>query len=61
MWTEWLGRTLGAHSAEDYAGRRARRSLDDTRSRDDLAAAEGCAAATTQDAAALCPPRDDYG
>ncbi len=28
MWTEWLGRTLDAHSAEDYAVRRARRSAD---------------------------------
>ena len=25
MWTEWLGRTLGARRAEDYERRRARR------------------------------------
>jgi hypothetical protein len=28
MWTEWLGRTLGARSAEDYERRRARRHAD---------------------------------
>jgi hypothetical protein len=41
MWKEWLGRTLGAHSAEDYAGRRARRSIDDADEGENLAVADG--------------------
>jgi hypothetical protein len=61
MWTEWLGRTLGAHSAEDYAGRRARRSRSGQRSGDDLVDAAGSAPETASDAAALCPPRQEYG
>ena len=68
MWMEWLGRTLGAHSAEDYAGRRARRSGDGRRSAAEFAAATGASAMVRkQDPAVLCaaqcltPTRDDAG
>ena len=56
MWTEWLGRTLDAHSAEDYAGRRARRLIDDAGGDNDLA--DGAAMEVTLDAAVRSPPRD---
>ena len=59
MWTEWLGRTLGARSAEDYVRRRARRYANGTGPAGDLDAEEG--EATLPDAAAPYPPRDGYG
>jgi hypothetical protein len=61
MWMEWLGRTLGAHSPEDYAGRRARRLIDDTGGDDDLAIAEGSAMEATPDAVMRGPPQGAYG
>jgi hypothetical protein len=57
MWTEWLGRTLGARSTEDYVKRRARRYADDGVPAGDRGGADRKA---PPDPAAPHPARDGY-